>query len=168
MVNVDDADDQQWLRRCVINIKKLCSEVFKGYNKQYEEINSRSLPEQCLNEIKLLFDQRIERRCAEYNLTKEEEEQREPSNKIVDNNEISNTDNKSEEHDLDEINIYTTSKGKDEDRDFGEKYLHPGEKVDMKGVEESLPLGVRIRMRRSAQGEPLQKTHYSCVFVLLR
>jgi hypothetical protein len=31
-----------------------------------------------------------------------------------------NTDNKSKEHDFDKINIYTTSKGKDEDEDNGE------------------------------------------------
>jgi hypothetical protein len=39
------------------------------------------------------------------------------------------------------------SEGKDVDEDDGEKYLHIGEKVDMKGVEESLLLGVRIWMR---------------------
>jgi hypothetical protein len=101
-------------------------------------------------------------------LTKEEEEQWEPSNKIVDNDELSNTDHKSKEHDLDEINIYTTSKGKDEDKDYGEKYIHLGKKFNMKGVEEFLPLDVRIWMRRIAQGEPSQKIHYSCVVLLSR
>jgi hypothetical protein len=57
---------------------------------------------------------------------------------------------------VDEINIYTTSKGKDEEEDYGKKYLQLGKKVDMKGVEESLPLGVRIRMMRE-KGELLQK-----------
>ncbi len=142
--------------------------MIKGYSKHYKEINSCPLPEQCLKEIKLQFDQRIECRCAEYNLTKEEAEQWEPSDKIVDDNELSNTDKESEEHDLDKIIIYTTSDGKDEDKDYGEKYLHLGKKVDMKGVEESLPLGVSFRMRRSAQGEPLQKNDYNCIVVLLR
>jgi hypothetical protein len=95
--------------------------VIKGHSKHYGEIDSHPLPEQCLNEIKLLFDQHIERRFAKYNLTKEEEEQWEPRNKIVDNNKWLNTDNKSEEHDLDEIIIYTTSKCKDDDKDYGEK-----------------------------------------------
>jgi hypothetical protein len=67
MVNVDDADDQQWLHCHVIKNKKFCSKVIKGYSKHYKEINGHPLPEQCLNEIKLLFNQRIERRCAEYN-----------------------------------------------------------------------------------------------------
>ena len=60
------------------------------------------------------------------------------------------------------------SKGKDEDKDDGEQYLHLGKKVDMKGVTESLPLGVRIWMRRSAQGQLSQNNNYSCVGVLLR
>ncbi len=85
-----------------------------------------------------------------------DEKQWEPSNKNVDDDEQSNTNNKSEEHDSDKINIYTTSKGKDEDKDYGEKYLHHVKKVDMKGVEESLPLGARIRMMRK-KGELLQK-----------
>jgi hypothetical protein len=101
-------------------------------------------------------------------LTKEKEEQWELSDEIVDNDELSNTDHKSKEHDLDKINIYTMSKGKDEDNNYGEKYIHLGKKFNMKGVEESLPLDVRIWMRRSVQEEPLQKIHYSCVFMLLR
>jgi hypothetical protein len=110
----------------------------------------------------------IEHRCAEYNFTKEEEEQWEPSNKIVDNDEQSNTNNKSKEHDLGEINIYTTSESKDEDKDYSDKYLHLGKKVDMKGMEESLLLGVRIRMRLREKGELSQKNNYSCIVVLLR
>jgi hypothetical protein len=167
MVNVDDAVDHQWLRRCVFKIKKLCSKVIKGYSKHYEELNSWPLPEQCLNKIKLLFDQCTECRCAKYNLTKKEEEQWEPNDKIVDDNERSNTDNKSEEHDSDKINVYTTSEGKDEDKVYGEKYLYLGKKVDMKGVEESLPLGVRIWMMRE-KGELLLKKNYSCIVMLLR
>jgi hypothetical protein len=69
---------------------------------------------------------------------------------------------------LDKINIYTTSKGEDEDKDDSEKYLHIGKKVDMKGGEESLPLGVRIWMRLREKGELSQKNDYSCVVVLLR
>ena len=57
---------------------------------------------------------------------------------------------------MDEIKIYTTSKGKDEDKNYGGKSLHLGRKFDMKGVEESLPLGVRIQMMRE-KGELLQK-----------
>ncbi len=89
-------------------------------------------------------------------MTKEEEEQWEPSNKIVDDDEWSITGDKSDEHDSAKINIYTTSQGKDEDEDYGENYLHLGKKVDIKGVEESLTLGVRIWIMRE-KGELLQK-----------
>jgi hypothetical protein len=54
-------------------------------------------------------------------LTKEEEEQWGPSNKIVDDNEQSNTHDESGEHDSDKINTFTTTKGGDEDEDYGEK-----------------------------------------------
>jgi hypothetical protein len=79
---------QLQLHYCVIKIKILCSEVTKGYSKHYEEIISCPPPKHCLNQIKLLFDQRIERKCAKYNLTKEEEEQWEPSNINSDNDKI--------------------------------------------------------------------------------
>jgi hypothetical protein len=62
--------------------------------------------------MKLLFDQRLECRCAEYNLTKEDEEQWEPSDINSDNDKLSNTEKESKEHDLDEFNITTTSKGR--------------------------------------------------------
>jgi hypothetical protein len=100
-------------------------------------------------------------------LTKEEEEQWEPSDKIVDKGEQSNTNNKTEEDNLEKIYVYTTSKGKDEDRDYGEKYLQLGKKVDMKGVEVSLPLCVKIQMMRE-KGELLQNDNYSCIVMLLR
>ncbi len=72
MVNVDDANDQQRLCCHDIKITKLCSKVIKGYSKHCKEINSCPLPKHCLNKIKLLFGQRIERTCAKFNLTKEE------------------------------------------------------------------------------------------------
>ncbi len=37
MVDVDDANYWQRLRRCVIKIKKLCFKVIKGYSKHYKE-----------------------------------------------------------------------------------------------------------------------------------
>jgi hypothetical protein len=106
----------------VMKIKNLYPKVTKGYSKHYTEINSCPPLEHCLNKVKLLFDQRIERRCAEYNMTKEEDEQWEPSNINSDKDKLSNTNDKSKEHDSDEFNIFTTSKGEDEDKDDGEEY----------------------------------------------
>jgi hypothetical protein len=54
-------------------------------------------------------------------LTKEEEEQWEPSNINSDGKELSNTNHQFKEHDSDEFNMYTTSKGKDEDKDDGKE-----------------------------------------------
>ncbi len=121
--------------------------------------NSCLLPEHCLNWIKLIFNQRIEHRCAKYNLTEEEEEQWEPSNINSDNDELSNTNNESKEHDSDEINIYTTREGEDEDKDDGEEYLHIGEKVDMEGAEKWYRLGERILRMKKERRELLEKEH---------
>jgi hypothetical protein len=101
----------------------------KGYSKHYKEINSCHPPKHHLNKIKILFNKRLECRCAEYNLTKQEEEQWEPSDINGDGNKLSNADDESKEHDSDEFYIYTTSKGEDEDEDDGKEYLHIGEKV---------------------------------------
>jgi hypothetical protein len=98
-------------------------------------------------------------RCAEYNLTKEEEEQWEPYNTNSDNDELSNTDGESEEHDSDEFNMYTTSKGEDEDEDDGEEYLHIGEKVGMKVAEKWYQLGERILGMKKKRREPLEKEY---------
>ncbi len=131
----------------------------RGYSKHYKEIISCPLPKHCLNKIKLIFDQHIEHRCAKYKLTKEEEEQWEPSNISSGDDERSNTDNKPEEHDSDKINIYTTSKGKDEDEDDSEEYLHIGEKVDMEGAEKWYRLGERIQGMKKNRRELLEKEH---------
>ncbi len=107
---------------CVVVLLKLnlCLEVTKGYSKNYEKINC--LPSKhCLNKIKLLFDEYLERRCAKYNLTKEKEEQLEPSNINSDDDKLSNTDDKSKKHHSEKFNIYTMSKGKDEDKDDDEE-----------------------------------------------
>ncbi len=59
---------------------------------------------------------------------------------------------------MDKINIYTTSKGKDEEKDYRDTHLHIGKKIDVKWVEESLPLGVRIWMRLREKGINCKKT----------
>jgi hypothetical protein len=92
-------------------------------------------------------------------LTKEEEEQWEPSDINSDNDELSNTNNESREHDSDEFNIYTSSNGKDEDKDDGEEYLHIGEKVDMEGAEKWYWLGERIQGMKKKRREPLEREH---------
>jgi hypothetical protein len=45
------------------------------------------------------------------------------NHKIVDDDEQSNTNDESKEHDSDDILTYTRSKGKDKDKDYGEQYL---------------------------------------------
>ncbi len=91
-------------------------------------------------------------------MTKEEKEQWEPSNINSDDDKLSNTDDKSEKHDSDEFNIYTTSKGKDEDKYDGEEYLHIGEKIDIEGAEIWYRLGEKI-LGMKKRREPLENVH---------
>jgi hypothetical protein len=130
------------LHRRVIKIKTSARKWPRAI-KHYKEINSCPPPKHHLNKFKLLFNLRLEHRCAEYNSTKEEEEQWEPSDINSDEDKLSNTNNKSKEHDSNEFNIHTTSKGEDEDND-DEEYLHIGEKVDMERAEKWYRLGERI------------------------
>ncbi len=58
---------------------------------------------------------------------------------------------------MEKIYIYTTSKGKDEDKDDGEEYLYIGEKVDMEGAEEYYRLGERIPGMKRNRREVLEK-----------
>ncbi len=90
-------------------------------------------------------------------MTKEEKEQWEQSNINSYNDKLSNTDNKSKEHDSDKINIYTTSEGKDEDKGDSEEYLHIGEKIDMEGDEKWYRLGERILGMKKKKRELLEK-----------
>ncbi len=69
------------------------------------------------------------------------------------------TDDKSKEHDSDEFIIYSTSKGKDEDEDDGEEYLHIGEKVVMQGAEKWYWLGEKILGMKKKRREQLVKEH---------
>ncbi len=92
-------------------------------------------------------------------MTKEEEEQWELSNINCGNDKLSNTDNESNEHNSDKINIYTTSEGKDEGGDDGEEYLHIGEKVDMVEAENCYQLGERILGMKKKKRELLENEH---------
>jgi hypothetical protein len=87
------------------------------------------------------------------------EEQLEPSNINSDGDKLLNTNNKSEEHESDEFNIYTTSEGEDEDEDGGEEYSHIGDKVDMEGAEKWYWLGERVLGMKNKRREPLEKEH---------
>ena len=87
--------------------------MLEGYSSHCQEWYSHPVRQRNLDKIQLLYEQRIERRCAEYNLTILEENQWEepPNLKIGDD---VDSGEESEEHDSDVVNIYTSS---DEDCD---------------------------------------------------
>ena len=68
------------LRRHIERICRLCSDVLEGYSSHCQEWYDHPVKQRSLDKIRLLYEQRIERRCAEYNLTILEEKQWDPSN----------------------------------------------------------------------------------------
>ena len=95
--------------------------MLEGYSSHCQERYGHPVRQRNLDKIRLLYEQRIERRCAEYNLTILEEKQWDPSNlKTAADDNVDSSGEESEEHDSDEVNIYTSSEeddSSDEDRD---------------------------------------------------
>ena len=122
--------DRLKLRRHIEKICKLCSDVLEGYSSHCQERYGHPVRQRNLDKIRLLYEQRIERRCAEYNLTILEEKQWEqPSNlKISDDGD---SGDESEEHDSDVVDIYTSS---DDDEDDDEEDDPIGEPVLLERV----------------------------------
>ena len=108
--------DRLKLRRHIEKICKLCSDVLEGYSSHCQERYGHPVRQRNLDKIRLLYEQRIERRCAEYNLTVIEEKQWEPPSnvKICDDDD---SGDESEEHDSDDVYIYTSSEDDDDDDD---------------------------------------------------
>ncbi len=93
--------------------------VVEGYSKFYEEQHNKPLPQETIDKIMLLYHNCIEHRCREVGLTVEEEEQWDAKEASIDENELSNSGEESEEHDSDDVNFYTNSEedNKDEERE---------------------------------------------------
>ena len=105
------------LRRHIEKIWKLCSDVLEGYTQHCQEWYGHPATQHSLNKIQLLYEERIQRRCAEYNLSMAEEMWWEPSQKIAHDNKDDSSGEESEEHDSDVVNIYTTSDDEEDDSD---------------------------------------------------
>ena len=110
-------DERLHLRRHIEKIRKLCSAVLEGYTQHCEERYGHPATQHSLNKIQLKYEERIQRHCAEYNLTMAEEMWWEPSQKIAHDKLDDSSGEESEEHDSDEVNIYTTSDDEEDDSD---------------------------------------------------
>ena len=105
------------LRRHIERIRKLCSDVLEGYTSHCQKMYGHPAKQRSLDKIRLLYEQRIERRCADFNLTIMEEKQWDPSNFKTDpDDDVYSSGEESEEHDSDVVNIYTSSSEEDDSR----------------------------------------------------
>ena len=111
-------DERLKLRRHIERIRQLCSEVIVGYTNHCLSWYGHPVKQHNLDKIQLKYEQRIQRRCAEYNLTILEEKQWDPPNLKSDgDDEVDLSGEESEEHESDVVNIYTTSEDDDSSDD---------------------------------------------------
>ena len=107
--------EQLKLHRHIERIRKLCSDVLEGYTSHCQKMYGHPAKQRSLDKIRLLYEQRIERRCADFNLTIMEEKQWDSSNFKTDpDDDVYSSGEESEEHDSDVVNIYTSSSEEDD------------------------------------------------------
>jgi hypothetical protein len=126
------------LRRRIQKIYEMSTAVVEGYGKFYEEQHNKPLSQETIDKIMLLYHNCIERCCREVGLTVEEEEQWDAKDASIDENELSDSREESEEHDSDDVNFYTDSEeyNKDEEREFKKDDKQEGD--DEKGQKAEL------------------------------
>jgi hypothetical protein len=106
------------LRHRIAKIKQMSTDVVEGYEKFYKQRYGKSLPQDVINKIQLLYHHCIKRWCAKLQLTVEEEEEWDPDNALIDELDLSDLGEESEEHDSDDVNFYHDS-SKDHDKEEG-------------------------------------------------
>ena len=100
--------------RCRIGkIKELKGDMIQRYGEYYERDKGVPLPERVKKRIELLFEHRIKRRCAEMQLTIEEEGKWKSEESHVMESDLSSSGEEEEEHDSDDVNL--ESEGEDYD-----------------------------------------------------
>ena len=101
------------LHRCIGKIRDLKGDMIKRYGEYYERDKGVPLPERVKKRIELLFEHRIKRRCAEMQLTIEEEGKWKSEESHVMESDLSSSGEEEEEHDSDDVNL--ESEGEDYD-----------------------------------------------------
>ena len=94
-------------------INKLQGDMIQRYGEYYERDKGVPLPERVKKRIELLFEHRIKRRCAEMQLTIEEEGKWKSEESHVMESDLSSSGEEEEEHDSDDVNL--ESEGEDYD-----------------------------------------------------
>ena len=105
------------LRRRIEKIWQLSADVVEGYGKHYAKKYRTPLPVDVIVKIETLFLHRVERRCAELGLSVYEEKQWTPDLDLLDEIDLSDSGEESEEHSSDDVNYYSGSSSEDEVED---------------------------------------------------
>jgi hypothetical protein len=97
------------LRRRIVKIKQMCTNMVEGYGKFYEQRYGKPLPQDVIIQIQLLYRHRIKCRCVELQLTIEAEEEWNLDNAFIDKLGLSDSGEELEEHDSDDVTFYNHS-----------------------------------------------------------
>jgi hypothetical protein len=105
------------LRRWIEKIWQLSADVVEGYGKYYEKKYKIPLPVDVIITIETCFLHHVESRCAELGLSVNEEKQWVPDPDLLDEIDLSDSGEESEEHNSDDMNYYSGSSSEDEVED---------------------------------------------------
>jgi hypothetical protein len=103
------------LRCHIAKIKQMSTDVVEGHGNF--TMYGKPLPQDVINKIQLLYCHRIECWCVKFQLTIEEEEEWDPDNALIDELDLLDSGEESEEQDSDDINFYHDSSNNDDEEE---------------------------------------------------
>jgi len=107
------------LRRHIKKIYNMSTHVIEGYGTYYYNKHGKPLPQETVDKIMCLYQNRIERRCVEVGLTVEEEKEWDSDHANVDVDALSESGEESEEHDSDDVCFYSDEDDNDDVDNIG-------------------------------------------------
>ena len=108
------------LRRRIEKIWQLSADVVEGYGKHYAKKYRTPLPVDVIVKIKTRFLHHVEHQCAELGLSVNKEKQWTPDLDLLDEIDLSDSGEESEEHSSDDVNYYSGSSSEDEVEEDGQ------------------------------------------------
>ena len=107
------------LRRRIKKINDMLTSVVERYGTFYYNKHGNPLPQETADKIMHLYHNRIERRCIEVGLTVDEEKEWDSNDAKVDVDALSESEEESEEHDLDDVCFYSDDNSDDDVDNIG-------------------------------------------------
>jgi len=124
------------LRRHIKKIYNMSTHVIEGYGTYYYNKHGKPLPQETVDKIMCLYQNRIERRCVEVGLTVDEEKEWDSDHANVDVDALSESGEESEEHDSDDVRFYSDGDDNDNVDDIDLSSENPQNPFELSGDDE--------------------------------